>query len=141
MKKQAAVYNYNEIEIDSTFSFTRTVTKEDVSVFAILSGDLNPLHVDESFGKNSKFGKNVVHGMLTASLFSTLVGMYCPGEKCLYLGQTLQFKMPLFYDETVDVKGTVVSKVDALKMLKMKTEIYRGKDLILTGEAQVQLLD
>lgn len=141
MKKQAAVYNYNEIEIDSTFSFTRTVTKEDVSVFAILSGDLNPLHVDESFGKNSKFGKNVVHGMLTASLFSTLVGMYCPGKKCLYLGQTLQFKMPLFYDETVDVKGTVVSKVDALKMLKMKTEIYRGKDLILTGEAQVQLLD
>jgi len=141
MKKQAAVYNYNEIEINSTFSFTRTVTKEDVSVFAILSGDLNPLHVDESFGKNSKFGKNVVHGMLTASLFSTLVGMYCPGEKCLYLGQTLQFKMPLFYDETVDVKGTVVSKVDALKMLKMKTEIYRGKDLILTGEAQVQLLD
>jgi 3-hydroxybutyryl-CoA dehydratase len=141
MKKQAAVYNYNEIEINSTFSFTRTVTKEDVSVFAILSGDLNPLHVDESFGKNSKFGKNVVHGMLTASLFSTLVGMYCPGKKCLYLGQTLQFKMPLFYDETVDVKGTVVSKVDALKMLKMKTEIYRGKDLILTGEAQVQLLD
>ena len=110
-------------------------------MFAILSGDLNPLHVDESFGKNSKFGKNVVHGMLTASLFSTLVGMYCPGKKCLYLGQTLQFKMPLFYDETVDVKGTVVSKVDALKMLKMKTEIYRGKDLILTGEAQVQLLD
>ena len=141
MKKQAAVYNYNEIEINSTFSFTRTVTKEDVSVFAILSGDLNPLHVDESFGKNSKIGKNVVHGMLTASLFSTLVGMYCPGKKCLYLGQTLQFKMPLFYDETVDVKGTVVSKVDALKMLKMKTEIYRGKDLILTGEAQVQLLD
>ena len=141
MKKQAAVYNYNEIEINSTFSFTRTDTKEDVSVFAILSGDLNPLHVDESFGKNSKFGKNVVHGMLTASLFSTLVGMYCPGKKCLYLGQTLQFKMPLFYDETVDVKGTVVSKVDALKMLKMKTEIYRGKDLILTGEAQVQLLD
>ena len=141
MKKQAAVYNYNEIEINSTFSFTRTVTKEDVSVFAILSGDLNPLHVDESFGKNSKFGKNVVHGMLTASLFSTLVGMYCPGKKCLYLGQTLQFKMPLFYDETVDVKGTVVSKVDALKMLKMKSEIYRGKDLILTGEAQVQLLD
>ena len=141
MKKQAAVYNYNEIEINSTFSFTRTVTKEDVSVFAILSGDLNPLHVDESFGKNSKFGKNVVHGMLTASLFSTLVGMYCPGKKCLYLGQTLQIKMPLFYDETVDVKGTVVSKVDALKMLKMKTEIYRGKDLILTGEAQVQLLD
>jgi|TARA_B110000263_G_C15076013_1_gene404081 acyl dehydratase len=140
MKKQATIYNYNEIAIDSTFSFTRTVTKKDVSAFATLSGDFNPLHVDDNFGKNSKFGKNVVHGMLTASLLSTLVGMYCPGERCLYLGQTLQFKMPLFYDETVDVKGTVISKVNAFKMLKIKTEIYRGKDLILTGEAQVQLL-
>ena len=67
--------------------------------------------------------------------------MYCPGEKCLYLGQTLQFKMPLFYEETVKVKGTVVNKVDALNILTMKTEIFRDKDLIVSGEAQIQLID
>lgn len=141
MKKRAAVYSYDEIEINSTFSFTRTITNEDVLAFAKLSGDFNPLHIDEGFGKDSKFGKNVVHGMLMASLFSTLVGMYCPGEKSLYLGQTLQFRMPLFYNETIDIKGTVTQKVDAYRILKMKTEVYRENDLIVTGEAQVQFLD
>ncbi len=141
MRNNAAIYYYDEIEIDSVYSFTRTITQDDVSTFASLSGDFNPLHVNEEFGRSSQFGKNVVHGMLSASLFSTLVGMYCPGEKCLYLGQTLQFRMPLFYGETVKVKGTVTNKVDALKMLKMKTEIFRDNDLIVYGEAQIQLID
>jgi 3-hydroxybutyryl-CoA dehydratase len=141
MRNNAAIYYYDEIEIDSVYSFTRTITQDDVSTFASLSGDFNPLHVNKEFGRSSQFGKNVVHGMLSASLFSTLVGMYCPGEKCLYLGQTLQFRMPLFYGETVKVKGTVTNKVDALKMLKMKTEIFRDNDLIVYGEAQIQLID
>jgi acyl dehydratase len=141
MRNNAAIYYYDEIEIDSVYSFTRTITQDDVSTFASLSGDFNPLHVNKEFGRSSQFRKNVVHGMLSASLFSTLVGMYCPGEKCLYLGQTLQFRMPLFYGETVKVKGTVTNKVDALKMLKMKTEIFRDNDLIVYGEAQIQLID
>ena len=141
MKKKAAVYRYDEIDIGSVHSFTRTITHDDVIKFAELSGDLNPLHLSEAYGGSSQFGKNVVHGMLTASLFSTLVGMYCPGQKCLYLGQTLQFKMPLFYEETVKVIGTVVNKVDALSILTMKTELFRDKDLIVSGEAQIQLID
>ncbi len=79
MKKKAAVYRYDEIDIGSVHSFTRTITHDDVLKFAELSGDLNPLHLSEVFGRSSQFGKNVVHGMLTASLFSTLLGMYCPG--------------------------------------------------------------
>ena len=134
MKKKAAVYRYDEIDIGSVHSFTRTITHDDVLKFAELSGDLNPLHLSEVFGRSSQFGNNVVHGMLIASLFSTLLGMY-------YLGQTLQFKMPLFYEETVKVKGTVVNKVDALNILTMKTEIFRDKDLIVSGEAQIQLID
>ena len=118
-----------------------TFTKEDVIVFANLSGAQNPLHVDKEFAEKSNFGKNVVHGMLTASLFSTLIGMYCPGEKGLLLGQTLQFKLPLFYGETVEVKGTIMNKIDAYKIIKIKTEIYRGTDLILTGETHAQFLD
>lgn len=141
MKNKAAVLGYDEIDIGSVHSFTRKITRDDVTKFAELSGDLNPLHVNEVFGRRSQFGKNVVHGMLTASLFSTLLGMYCPGEKCLYLGQTLQFKMPLFYEETVEVKGTVVNKSDALNILTMKTEIFRDKDLIVSGKAQIQIID
>ena len=141
MKKTADILSYDEIEVGSVYSFSRVISQSDVLQFAELCGDHNPLHVLEDYARNSEFGNNVVHGMLTASLFSTLVGMYCPGEKSLYLGQSLQFKMPLFYGETVLVKGTVLNKVDALKMLKIKTEIFRHNDLILCGEAQVKMLE
>ena len=112
-KVNVAVKNkYEDIKIADVYSFVRTISKFDVLRFASLSGDFNPLHVDEKFGKKSKFGTNVVHGMLTASLFSTLIGMYCPGKNSLYLGQTLEFKAPLFYGDTVEVKGTILNKVD-----------------------------
>jgi len=141
MKNKAKILRYDEIKIDSKYSFFRTITGDDVFNFSLLSGDLNPLHVNDEFGNNSRFGKNVVHGMLTASLFSTLVGMYCPGQNSLYIGQTLKFKMPLFYEETVLVRGIVVRKVDALKIIIMSTEIFRDNDLIVSGEAQIQLME
>ena len=141
MKNKAKILRYDEIKIDSKCSFFRTITGDDVFKFSLLSGDLNPLHVNDEFGNNSRFGKNVVHGMLTASLFSTLVGMYCPGQNSLYIGQTLKFKMPLFYEETVLVRGIVVRKVDALKIIIMSTEIFRDNDLIVSGEAQIQLME
>lgn len=141
LKSNAANYSYDEIVIGKVVSFERTITKEDVDTFSILTGDMNPLHIDYEFGRKSKFEKNIVHGMLCASLFSTLVGMHYPGEKCLYLGQTLQFRMPLFYGETVEVRGTVLEKFDAIRIMKMKMEILRGKDLIVFGEARVQVTD
>ena len=133
--KEALKNDYNDIKIGTVYSFTHTISEAHVKTFAELSGDFNPLHVNEEFGVKSKFGKNVVHGMLTASLFSRLVGMYCPGEKCFYLSQSMQFKKPLFFGEMVEVKGTVLGKVNALKMIKILTEIYRGTDLIISGEA------
>jgi len=135
MKQKSSQLEYHEIEVESSYSFTRVLSGDDVQAFAQLSGDFNPLHVDEKFAIQSQFGRPVVHGMLTSSLFSTLVGMYCPGEKSLYLSQTLQFKMPLFYGDEVKVVGTVTGKVDAFRLLKLKTEIFRDDDLIVSGEA------
>ncbi|MGK0290754.1 MAG: 3-hydroxybutyryl-CoA dehydratase [bacterium] len=132
--------DYEDVKVGQIYSFTHTISEVHVKAFAELSGDFNPLHVDKDFGAQSKFGKNVVHGMLTSSLFSRLMGMYCPGEKCLYLSQTMQFKMPLFYEETVEVRGTILKKVDAFKIVKILTEIYRGNDLLITGEANAQFI-
>ena len=103
MKNKAKILHYDEVKLGSKYSFSRTITNDDVIKYSLLTGDQSPLHVSEKFAKNSQFGKNVVHGMLTASLFSTLVGMYCPGQNGFYLSQTLKFRMPLFYDETVQV--------------------------------------
>ena len=140
MKTRGDNLNYDDIYVDSCFSFRRTIRREDVLMFAKLTGDYNPLHVDNGFATESQFGRRVVHGMLTSSLFSTLVGMYCPGENSLYLSQSLQFKSPLFYGDTATVIGTVISKVEAIRLIKLKTEVYRDNDLIVTGEAQVKVL-
>jgi len=137
----AALLIYDEIEIGNVFTFERSISQEDVSAFSALTGDANPLHVDHEFGRNSKFGKNIVHGMLLGSLFSTLVGMHCPGEKSLYMSQTLQFKQPLFAGDTVTVKGTVAQKHDAIRLITMKTEIFRGNDVIVVGEAKVRMME
>jgi len=139
MKSKAEKHDYGGIEIGQVSSFHRTVKRADGLRFSDLTGDRNPLHVNSDFGKESRFGDNIVHGMLLASLFSTLVGMYCPGERSLYLGQTAQFRLPLFYGEEVEVRGTVTDKSDAIMIVTLKTEIYRGDDLIVVGQAKVKL--
>src|SRR3989338_2139965 len=108
----AAQLHYEDIQVGVVYEFEQTITRDDVIRFAELSGDHNPLHVDHAFGEQSQFGKNIVHGMFAASLFSTLVGMYCPGQDALYMGQTLQFRKPLFYGDHVTVRGTVAEKSD-----------------------------
>ena len=132
---------YEDIKIGEIYSFNRKISKKDVLVFAKLTGDFNALHVNEIFGRKSIFKKNVVHGMLVGSLFSTLVGMHCPGENGLYLSQSLNFKSPLFYEDEVTVRGTVIDKNDSVKVLVLKTEILRDGKITIQGEARVKILD
>ena len=141
MKNIVSALEYRDIKIDQVYDFKRKFTYEDVCAFATLSGDKNPLHVDKTFGQNSQFGQNVIHGMLISSLFSTLVGMYCPGEKSLYLSQSLEFRRPLFIGQIVQVRGTVVEKNDSVKIIKMVTEVLRNDEKLVTGVAKVKILD
>ena len=127
---EVSAQNYQDVKVGNVYSFTRTITQDDAFKFAELNGDYNPLHLDETYGRESKFGKNVVHGMLTASLFSTLIGMYCPGKNSLYLSQTIQFKMPLFYGETVEARATIMNKTNVTKILNLKpTDLLSSKSI------------
>ena len=139
--QKAARLNYSDINQGDVYSFKRKISKNDTMDFAKLSGDFNPLHVDPDFGKKSAFKNNVVHGMLAASLFSTLVGMHCPGEKSLYIAQTLNFRLPLYYDDVAIVKGTVISKNDNVKIITLKTEILKNGKIAVDGEAKVKIMD
>ena len=139
--KKAALINYSDIKQGDVHLFSRKISSKDVMDFAKLSGDFNPLHVDAEFGKKSQFNGNIVHGMLAASLFSTLVGMRCPGEKSLYMSQTLNFRQPIYYNDTVIVKGTVISKNDSIKMITLKTEILKNNKVAIDGEAKVRVLE
>ena len=137
---KAAVLEYHDIEVGAVYHFHKKIHKEQVMKFADLTGDYNPLHTDPVFGEKSLFHKNIVHGMLIGSLFSTLVGMYCPGEKCLYVSQSLKFKEPVFYDDNVMVKGTVKSKNDSVQLITIKTEIVKDNVVAISGNAIVRVL-
>lgn len=137
----AAELRYEDIKIGAVYKFERIITEKDGRTFAELTGDHNPLHIDPAFGAQSQFRKNIVHGMLAGSLFSTLVGMYCPGRRALYVSQTLQFKKPLLYGDTVTVRGTVTDKHDSIKMVTLKTEVLRDGEVMVSGEAKVRVLE
>lgn len=132
--------DFDSIKVGDIYSFERSFRRGDGLVFARLSGDFNPLHLDREFGKKSKFKENVVAGMLVSSLFSALVGMHCPGEKSLYLGQKLRFIKPVFYGDKIRIKGLVVSKSDSIQTINLKTEAWRGNTKVVDGEALVKFL-
>jgi acyl dehydratase len=138
---KAADLGFADIKEGEIYQFTKKITFDDAMQFADLTGDFNPLHVDKEFGKNSQFKQNIVHGMLAGSLFSTLVGMYCPGKNSLYLSQTLNFKRPIFCDDTVTVKGTVIAKNDTIHLITLKTEIIKEGKICISGEAKIKVLE
>lgn len=82
-------------------TFTKTFTDDDVRRFVEITGDVNPLHVDDAFAAGTRFGRRVLHGMLTASIFSTMVGMLLPGTGAIYRTQTLAFLRPVYVGDTV----------------------------------------
>lgn len=131
---------FSQIKIGSEYSFNRTFSDDEILTFAKLTGDFNPLHIDPTYGRKI-FDKNIVHGMLAASLFSTLVGMYCPGKNCLYLSQEIEFLKPIYPNQEIIVKGGVINKVNSLKILTIKTEIIVEKKMVIRGLAKVKVLE
>ena len=95
-------------------SFTKTFTDDDVQRFVAITGDVNPLHVDDAFASGTRFGGRVLHGMLTASLFSTMVGMFIPGTGAIYRSLTLTFLRPVYVGETVTAHF-VIRSIDRAK--------------------------
>ena len=130
---------YDNLNVGHKVSFSQILSIDDVNKFAMLSGDKNPMHVDIDYGKNSFYSKNIVHGMLLASFFSKIVGMYF-GEDVLYLSQSVAFKKPLFVDDNIIVEGVVVSKSDSTKVVCLDTKIYKNKDIIISGIAKFKYL-
>ncbi len=123
----------------------RTFRQEDVVRFAHLSGDKNPLHLDPEAWVGTPFSGNLVHGVLTASLFSQLLGMELPGPGAIYLSQTLKFQAPVYIGDTVSAKVTVVKVRDDKRIVTLATHAEVTRDdrsiVVLEGEAVVKVLD
>lgn len=120
-------YTIKEIEIGTKASFTREITQEMENAFRVISGDENPLHKDDAFAQEISSGKysgHVAFGMLTASLYSTLAGVYLPGKYSLiHSFDELSFLKPVFAGDILTVEGEVLDKDEALRLIRVKTSI------------------
>ena len=118
------------------------VTAEDVESFAQLSGDRNPLHMDESFAQRTRFRKRVVHGMLLASYVSRLLGMHCPGPGALWTQQSLRWLSPVFIGDHIEITLTVKHKSPAARTLTIEVRAVNGNgEVVMEGEGAVSLLE
>jgi acyl dehydratase len=109
MGRSPVIARIEDFEVGQHARFTKTFTDEDVRRFVAITGDSNPLHVDDAFAGQSRFGRRVLHGMLTASLFSTMVGMLLPGAGAIYRSQSIRFLLPVYVGDTVTAHFVVRS--------------------------------
>jgi len=134
--------DFDVIQVGDKAELTHLLTKEDVQVFASLTGDFNPLHVDEEFTKKTLFQKPVVHGMLSASFISTMIGMLLPGGGALWMSQTLEFISPAHVGDVIRVIASVKQKSLATRVLVLQVVVINqlGKELI-RGESTIKVLE
>ena len=129
---------FADIAIGDTASFSKTITEHDVYAFAGLSGNFNPVHVDEEFARNTRFKGRIAHGLLAAGLISTVIGTALPGANAIYLAQELVFKSPVMLGDTLTAVVEVVEKIESKKRIIFKTlvtnqngvAVIEGKDTI-----------
>lgn len=130
----------DDIRVGDSASFERTWKDADIENFAKLSGNMNPLHVDENYAKGTKFKHRLIFGMHVAVICSTLVGMYLPGKRCLCLCQSLNFKGPVFVGDTTKITGTVKSKSLSTGILDILIAVTREGIKVIDGTMTVQVL-
>lgn len=135
---QLANITYEEITVGQTASYSRLVEERDIALFAAVSGDVNPVHLDAGFAAGTVFGERIAHGMLTGAFISAALAMELPGPGTVYLGQSLRFRLPVKIGDTVTVTLEVTDKQDRRNIVTLDCRAHNqaGK-LVATGTAEV----
>lgn len=124
------------------FSRTREVTDELIRKFADVSGDFNPLHLDDEYAASTRFGKRIAHGMLSGAFISGVLGDELSVRRIVYLGQTMKFRAPVFIGDTVTVTGTVTNVREDKPVVTIETVCVNQRgETVVEGEAAIMLLD
>lgn len=129
---------YEDIKVGERASFSKTISEADVYAFAGICGDFNPVHVNEVEASKSRFKGRIAHGMLTASLISTVLGTALPGAGTVYLESKIIFRAPAYIGDTLTAEVEVLEKKDNKRILVLKTGVVNqaGKTII-DGQARV----
>lgn len=129
---------FDQIKLHQKARMSKTLTKQDILLFAAMSGDVNPAHMNEDFAKNSMFKGVIAHGMWSGSFVSTLLGTELPGPGTIYLGQSFRFKRPVKEGDTIEVVIEVIEKDDAKKRVKFTNTITNQLgEVVVVGESEV----
>jgi 3-hydroxybutyryl-CoA dehydratase len=141
MRRYAPVARIEDFEVGQHATFSKSFTEDDLRRFIEITGDVNPLHVDDEFAGGTQFGRRVLHGMLTASIFSTMVGMLMPGTGAIYRSQTLRFLRPVYPGDTVTAHFVVRSIDRARHRLEIDSWIENASgQRVVEGTCEAGLL-
>lgn len=140
-KQSSTMLGFGDIEIGRTCTLTRCITDIDVGVFEALSGDDNPLHMDDAFAAQTVFGRRVVHGLFTGALIST-AHTRLTGAGFVYVGQDLRFSGPVHIGDTLTIEVKVVDKKPAKRIIVIHTTVHKQDGAcVLTGQSALKELE
>lgn len=128
-----------DLKVGMTAVYTKTVTDADITAFAGLSGDTNPIHLSDDFAKGTLFEGRIAHGMLSAAYISTLIGTRLPGPGSIYMSQSLKFLAPVKPGQTVNTRATVTDINAEKGRVTLHTQCSVGAEVVIEGEALVKV--
>ena len=129
---------FSELQTGQAAEFTKTVTESDIVMYAGITGDFNPMHVNQEYAEKTMFGGRIAHGMLTAGFISAVLGMKLPGQGSIYLNQSLRFMKPVRIGDTITARIEVIELFPEKKRVRLATSCRNQNDeTVLDGEALV----
>ena len=124
-----------DLAVGMTASFAKTVTEADIVLFAGVSGDTNPVHLNQEYASSTMFQGRIAHGMLSAGFISAVLGTKLPGPGCIYMSQNLKFKAPVRAGDTVTARATVTELIPEKRRVVVRTVCTVGETVVIEGEA------
>ena len=128
-----------KIQIGMRVSYSQTITDADIKAYAGLSGDHNPVHVNQEYAEESRYGRRLAHGLMSVGFFSALFGMRLPGPGCVYVSQNIQFKRPVYIDDTVTAIAEVTDVCLKKKRVFFSTNFYVKNKIVISGDAEIYI--
>jgi 3-hydroxybutyryl-CoA dehydratase len=132
-------YFFEDLSVGMSALFSRTITEADLSMFATVSGDNNPVHMDEEYAKTTRFKGRIAHGMLSASFLSTAIATRLPGPGTIYLRQNLRFMNPVRIGDCVAAKVSITEIIAEKKRVLLNTICSVGDRVVIEGDAMVMV--
>ena len=134
-----AGYFLEDLSVGMSASFSKTLTDADIVMFSGVSGDTNPVHLDEEYAKDTIFEGRISHGMLSAGFISAVLGTKLPGPGCIYISQNLRFKAPVRPSDTVTARVTITEIIPEKSRVILQTLCKVGETTVIDGEATVMV--